>query len=263
MQSVKNGSESEWSETGEFALITFDDNADNSKLISTYAGKLAHVTLSGRTLYQDNTWNTIVLPFNLSAVEVEASPLAGADIRTLDSVSATDESVTLNFIEDAVSAYGQFYGGLPYIVKWASGSDIVNPEFANVTLTTSQYYAGGKSEEDENIAVYFEGTYAPIAFDAEDTSILFVGADNKLNYPLAGARIGAFRSYFSLDGISAGDASSVKILTNLDDEDATGIAGIENASEGRNWYDLSGRKLTSKPAQKGIYVTEGRKVSVK
>ena len=93
--------------------------------------------------------------------------------------------------------------------------------------------------------------------------MLYVGSENKLNYPLAGAKIGAMRGYFELEGISAGEENGVKIFTNLDDDDATGIAGIEKAESTGDWYDISGRKLAGKPLQKGIYVNGGRKVTVK
>ena len=261
IQSVKGENVSEWSKLADFALLTLDSEVDNSDLINTYNGKQAHVTLANRTFYKDNKWNTVYLPFDLTLDEVDASPLEDADIRTIDKVTVDGNDVTLTFTEEgeALTTWGgdKFYGGVPYIVKWASGSDIVNPEFANVTITKSKYYVG-----DEN-TVMFVGTYAPIEFTADDTSILFVGADNKLNYPLADATIGAFCGYFQLVGMTAESGSGVKFYTNLDDEDPTGIAGIETTVETGDWYDLSGRKLSGKPAQKGIYVNGGRKVTVK
>ena len=29
------------------------------------------------------------------------------------------------------------------------------------------------------------------------------------------------------------------------------------------WYDLSGRRLTGKPAKKGIYIRNGKKIAIK
>ncbi len=268
IQSVKGDSESKWSETGDFALLTIDSYADNTDLINQFDGKFAHVTVN-RTFYKDNTWNTIYLPFDLDEEQYNASVLADGEVRTLSNVLDIDgDVVTLNFYTQeetlgGFEGYPYFVGGLPYIVKWNSGSDIENPAFANVTITSYQDYLPATSS-DESASVYFAGTYDGYTFDADNTSILFIGADNKLNYPLAGAKIGATRGYFVLDGISAGEASGVKILTNLDDiDDATGIAGIETTKETGDWYDLSGRKLAGKPAQKGIYVTNGRKVTVK
>lgn len=262
IQSVKGANVSEWSNAEEFALITLANDADNTSLINKFDGKFAHVTLANRTLYQDNTWNTIFLPFDMTLAEVDASPLAGGDVRTLTSnITVEGESVTLNFTAEgeALTTWGgnQYYGGVPYIVKWASGSNIVNPEFANVTITDAKYYVG------DDTSVVFEGTYAPISFTADNTSVLFIGADNKLNYPLAGAKIGAMRGYFELIGFTADDMSGVKIYTNLEDEDPTGIANLNEVKDNSEWYDLSGRKLANKPSVKGIYVNGGRKVTVK
>lgn len=262
VQSVKGGNTSAWSAIQDFALMTLDSDADNTSVINAFNGKQAHVTLANRTLYQDNTWNTICLPFDMTLAEVDASPLAGGDVRTLtDNITVENESVTLNFTAEgeALTTWGgnTFFGGVPYIVKWASGSGIVNPEFANVTITADKYYVG------DNTKVKFEGTYAPIDFAAEEKSILFIGADNKFNYPLAGAKIGAMRGYFELIGYTAGEGNGVKIFTNLDDDDATGIANLNEVKDSSNWYDISGRKLAGKPSVKGIYVNGGRKVTIK
>ena len=258
IQSVKGDKTSEWSKLADFALLTLDSEADNSDLINTYNGKQAHVTLANRTFYKDGKWNTIYLPFDMTLDQVTASPLADADIRTLTN-NITDEGdyVMLNFTAEgeALTTWGgnMFFGGVPYIAKWNEGSDIVNPEFANVTITNAQYFVG-----DQN-SVMFVGTYAPIEFDADDTSVLFVNANNKLNYPQAGATIGAFRGYLQLVGMTAESGSGVKFYTNLDD-DATGIAKINDAKDSGEWYDLSGRKLASKPNMKGIFIVNGKKV---
>ena len=264
IQSVKGNNTTEWSKLADFALLTLDSDADNTKAINQYNGKYAHITLDGRTFFKDNSWNTIYLPFDLTLAEVAASPLADADIRTLtNNITEEGDKVTLNFTAEgeALTSWGgnMFYGGVPYIAKWTEGSDIVNPEFANVTITSARYYVG------DNTKVAFEGTYAPISYDAEDTSILFIGEDNKLNWPLAGAKIGAFRGFFELFGMTAGynESGAKQFVTNLDDEDPTAIANISSVKDNNDWYDLSGRKLAGKPNMKGIFVTGGRKVTIK
>lgn len=266
IQSVKDANVSAWSDIADFALLTLADDADNTSLVNTFDGYQAHVTLAGRTLYQDNTWNTIYLPFDMTLDEVNASPLAGGDIRTLtDNIAVEGKSVTLNFTAAgeaigmyAAQGYADYIGGLPYIVKWASGSNIDNPEFANVTISSSRYIAG------DDAKAIFQGTYAPISFTAEEKSILFIGENNELNWPLAGATIGACRGYFELVGMEAEvNPNAVKVYTNLDDEDPTGISELSENSGNSEWYDLSGRKLAGKPGMKGIYVNGGRKVSVK
>ena len=267
IQSVKGGETSAWSDAEEFALVTLANDADNTSLINKFDGKFAHVTLDGRTLYKDGKWNTLTVPFTLTPAELAASPLAGADIRTLNGVAVSGKTATLNFTDEGAieSAWGVYYGGVPYLVKWDADADIVNPEFANVTIESGLYNMSG-SDATAGVSVAFKGTYAPVSYTAEDQSILFVGAENKLYWPLAGATIGAQRAYFQIEGTTAEVASSSikEFIMNFGDDDATGISLTPTLSESEgDWYDLSGRKLAGKPSMKGIYVNGGRKVTVK
>jgi len=269
IQSIKEGEDaSEWSELGEFSLVTLDCEGDNSDLIKMFDGKFAHVTLANRTFFQDGTWNTICLPFDLDPDQIAASPLADADVRLFEGSSVNDNTVTLNFTEEGEALgyfsrydYPGYVGGMPYIVKWASGTGIENAAFANVTITNYQYSWGDTSGD---VQITFNGLYDKYEFASDNTSFLFVGADNKLNYPLAGATIGATRGYFALTGVTAGEGSGAKqFIMNFGDEDPTAIANISNVKESSEWYDLNGRKLASKPSMKGIYVNGGRKVAIK
>ncbi len=268
IKSIKGENESEWSELGEFALVTLDCNENNTDLLNKFNGKLAHVTLANRTFYKDDTWNTIFLPFNLTEEEFAQTPLADGELRTLTDIDYDEENdiVTLNF-DEAMGMYADYgypgmVGGNPYIIKWAAGSNVENPEFANVTISSDQYYAGGATD-DESIQVQFYGTYDWMEFPDTDQSFLFLGADNTLYYPEGGASVAATRGFFYLIGVTAGEGEGVKFCTNLDGaNDPTGIANL-NVEESGEWYDLSGRKLAGKPVQKGIYVNGGRKVTVK
>ena len=105
-----------------YYAVTLADNDDNSTTISADNGKVSAVTLQGRTLYKDGDWNTLTLPFALSATEIAASPLAGATIMTLNgSTSHLDSEglLTLNF-ETAT----EIVAGRPYIVKWKPQADL-------------------------------------------------------------------------------------------------------------------------------------------
>ena len=265
IQSVKGDNTSEWSKLADFALLTLDSDADNTKAINQYNGKYAHVTLGGRTFFKDNSWNTIYLPFDMTLDQVTASPLRDADIRTLTN-NITDEGdyVMLNFTAEgeALTTWGgnMFFGGVPYIAKWNEGSDIVNPEFANVTITNARYYVG------DNTKVAFEGTYAPISFDAEDKSILVFGEGNKTISPLAGDKIDAFSGYFELIGTFAdyNENGTKLILNNLDGDPTTGIANLSTGSQNNDsWYTVDGMKLDKQPTHKGLYIHNGKKQVVK
>lgn len=91
-----------------------DNNADISAAAT--AGGLYNVALSNHTIYADGEWNTLTLPFSLTADQIAASPLADFTIKELSSSTSDLEgegTITLNFA-DATS----IEAGKPYIVKW-------------------------------------------------------------------------------------------------------------------------------------------------
>lgn len=130
--------------------------------------------------------------------EIAASPLAGADIRTLSDASFDDGTLTLNFTPaTGDGAVTSITAGTPYIIKWERADDyknddahnIVSPEFSGVTLNNAMNdktcdLGGGKS-------IIFSGTYAGYTFTTDGKSILFLSVGNTLNYPQSGATIGA------------------------------------------------------------------------
>ncbi len=102
--------------------LTLDAEVDNRTAIADAAGAgttFNSVQIDGLTLYRDGTWNTIVLPFNLTTLT--GTPLEGATLKTLASSNYTtqnDGMLTLTFA-DATS----IEAGKPYIAKW--GADLI------------------------------------------------------------------------------------------------------------------------------------------
>ena len=250
---MKDGSECTDPVTFGPSDITLADNANNSDIIAAYAGYEKDVTLANRTLYKDGKWNTLCLPFDLT---LAGSPLAGAEARALESANLVAGTLTLNFTDPVT----ELVAGTPYIIKWASGDNLVNPIFYGVTID--------KTVRDANFGtVEFKGTYAPISFDAADQSILFMGADNTLYYPANGAYINACRAYFKLtDPNSQVRGFVLNFGTTDDDDDPTAIQSQESrvkSQESDVWYTLSGVKLANRPTRPGIYINNGKKVMVK
>ncbi len=131
IRSIVDGEPGEWTESGEFALITLRDEGVNSKMIINNQGKKAHVTLAGRTLKKDKNWNTITLPFNLT---LEGSSLDGAVAKTLNKATMDASCVTMTFSDSLT----YIQAGVPYFVKWDEGEDIVNPVFSNVVICSKE-----------------------------------------------------------------------------------------------------------------------------
>jgi hypothetical protein len=236
--------------------VSLVNNADNNDIINAYndSQKKANVTLQGRTLFKDGKWNTLCLPFALSAEQIAYNPLAGADIRALSSTNFNNGTLTLNF-----TSVSSIEAGKPYIIKWSSGDDIVNPEFWGATMSNATNNFTGNN-------IQFKGTYTYTTFNTANRSILFMGDDNTLYYPGAGADIGACRTYFELNGISAGNVNLIKeFVLNFEEDNATSIQDSRFSVQNEDdvWYDLGGRRLSSKPLQGGFYIHNGRKEAVK
>ena len=252
-----------------YDLVELADEADNTTVISNNTGAGKNVILSGRTLIKDGKWNTLCLPFSLGDDNAEAghhfdgTPLAGATLKELD-VTGTYDNKKTGF-DDATSTLRLYFkdatsisAGVPYIIKWPDGDDIVNPLFMGVTVSN----ADPTTVQSVDEKVRFAGHYVPTAFDAENQNILFLGADNKLYYPQSGARINACRAYFELADVNA---PVMNIHLNFGDGETTEIktTNYTNHTNSNVWYDLSGRKLDQQPTKKGVYIHEGRKVVIK
>ena len=244
-------------------MVLEDHNTENinynDDLLVANNGATRNVVLNGRTLYKDGKWNTLCLPFD---VVISGSVLDGAVAKTLTSTDFAGGTLTLNFGE----AVSTIEAGKPYIIKWESGENIVSPVFENVTISNSTNNA-------ESTYADFTGSYSPTTISGEDKTKLYLGADNKLYYPNAAMTIGACRGYFQLkNGLIAGEPKSVgakgisQFVLDFGDEngEATGIRPTPNPSlNGGEWYDLSGRRLSGKPAQEGIYIHNGNKIVIK
>ncbi len=263
IQSVKGEDTSDWSETGSFTLLSLQDEGANTTLINSSNGRFAHVTLAGRTLYKDNTWNTFCVPFDVELTD-EGNPLYGATAKKLVSASVTGTTLTMVF-EDA----DDLEAGVPYLLKWTSGTNLTSPVFAGVTIDASAIKNYDNNGEMGDERVRFIGTYDLKTVAVEDKSILFMGADNDLLYPdgLEPAIIGAFRAYFKIGEDGVNDARQITGF-NIDFGDgdiATGIISIDNGQVtigNGAWYSLDGRKLSGKPTMKGVYIRNGRKTVI-
>ena len=253
--------------------LALADAADNSDAITAHADKTLAVTLSGCTLYKDGSWNTLCLPFDVDLTATDC-PLYGATARTVTAASISGTTLNLTF-GDAVNT---LEAGTPYIIKWDGDgtSNIENPVFKGVTIEATKHdYDTNAESVTTDERVRFVGTYKSTAFDSEDKSILLMGGENTLYYPAEGAGIGSFRAYFKIGGddsaLLARRLTSFSIDFGEDEEEATGIVEVEantslstlHSSLKDAWHTLDGRRLQGKPTQGGIYIKNGKKITVK
>ena len=232
---------------------TGTEAADNSAIIEALAtaGTPTNITLTGRTLFKDDAWNTLCLPFDMT---ISGSVLDGATVKKLTTSNSgvSGTTLTLNFEDETTT----MTAGIPYIIKWASADNLVNPTFAGVTVkkvTKNTDFNGG----------CFVGSYSPVDFTANDKTKLFLGAANKLHWPNATMTLGACRAYFELSNTPAPD---MNFVVNFGDETTEVNEVIEvNGVNDNTWFTLDGRRIANgqQPTAKGIYIHGGHKVVVK
>ena len=209
--------------------ITLLDDGNNGETLSRNDSMLTNsVTLSGRTLYKDGHWNTLCLPFALDSLT--GTPLEGATLMQLDTLN-TYEGKKTGFDPTTGTLYLYFKdttaitAGMPYIIKWASGSDIQNPVFYNVTIANVTADVSAPN-------VTFVGTYSSEIITEADQGVLYVGADNNLYYPNDTMNINACRAYFQLSGVvaqqpSAGVAPLRIVFSTGEENNATDLPHVE------------------------------------
>jgi len=246
------------------------------------------VRLKDRTLYKDNHWNTICLPFDLIPGQFAQSPLKGAQVMKLDEVSGyypeggtignkTYTGPTLYFYFTTVNTSSEtLRAGYPYLVKWASGSALVDNttkgkknavhqlDFTGVEISSTAptfWYGNGASEG----AIQFVGTYSPTALTGGDKTKLVLGNDgndDKLYYPKRNMSVNSCRGYFIIPGAAV---NAQELVMSFDDDEMTTTIQTLNVDKGSKddnaVYNLNGQRLSA--PKKGLNIVNGKKVIIK
>ncbi|MBQ8154330.1 MAG: hypothetical protein IJ069_11795 [Prevotella sp.] len=241
---------------------------------TAFTQKYTIVDLKGRKLYKDGYWNTLTLPFSLSAEKLATTCLAGADIRRFKNASWDSENkkLTINFSE---SNEEKIDAGVPYIIRWgtpetATGEVINNPSFANVTISNDLYDNEELDDPDNTYettsgGLTFEGQIAPVQVTASSRSLL-LGAENKLYKPQNAFYVYATRAYFTYtqsSGISMAREITLdfgggeQISTSIENVETDGLR--QNTIEGI--FNLNGQRLFA--PRKGLNIINGKKVIIK
>ena len=241
-------------------ILVLDPTADQTAVLESSNNKTFPVMLSGRTLYKDGSWNTLCLPFDVTVYN--NSPLGGDGVVAMtlntNTSSLTNGTLTLNFTEQTNAAIP---AGTPFIIKWSSGNDIINPTFAPVLISNATHDVTVPN------VLTFKGTYAPVSITATngDNTKLYLGSANTLYWPDAPMTIANNRAYFQLaDGITAGQPTTNNpvraFVLNFDNSPSTAVTPAAATPSSSAWFTLDGRPLISRPTIPGIYIHAGKKI---
>ena len=246
------------------ADIALADNSSNAETLNTYLGsEHMNVTLQDRTLYKDGKWNTLTLPFDVATLT--GTPLAGATIMEMNTAKKNGFDASSGTLYLAFKTATGIEAGKPYLVKWESGSDIVEPVFTDVTISSTTPTAV-ESATSGLETVKMVGNYAPVNVEANDQSIMFMGDGSSLYYTTEDRTLRNFRAHFEIPSQQSAPALARSFVIDFDGEGGvTSIDGVRIANGGQTggWYTIDGRRLDRKPTAKGVYIHDGAKVVIR
>jgi hypothetical protein len=180
-------------------------------------------------------YNTVCLPFSLTAEQVADAFGEGTEVYTFSENSDDANNATINFSKND----GTISANVPVLVKATKASD--SQVFENVTVVdVTDAKVAGKNFD-------FVGTYAPMTVAEGD---YFIGG-GKLYKSKGATSMNAFRAY-----IQAKTDAPVKMF--IDDFETSINELNANLGQGEAIYNVAGQRISK--MQKGINIVNGKKV---
>lgn len=225
------------------APLTLEEDADDTNTkIEKNNGKTQDVILT-RSL-KAGVWNTICLPFNVTAEQVESVLKATGNVKEFDK---EDKATATIFFKPAT----EMKAGVPYLIKPTEDAKVLN--FKDVTINNVE-----EIDRINGNDYCICGVFGKYAMKTDGTE-LFLNAAGKFVAPAAATNtMKGFRAYFMVPSGSSAAAININI-----DGETTGINSIETeATVNGKVYNLNGQYVGNSlnGLKKGIYVVNGKKV---
>ena len=171
-------------------------------------GQTLDTTFRGRKFIIDSEWNTLCLPFSMTAEQIGDSPLANGKIVELDTEKTTLSDGVLTI---AYKTATEIEAGKPYMVKWVIDEEtedthIDNPIFKNVTISAAAPTAVSAA------GITFCGTFAPLTLASGDKTRLWLDDDVRLRW-VSGQdeQVNPTWCYWNLNGLDASTLNAIVV----------------------------------------------------
>ena len=200
-------------------------------------------------------WNTIVLPFSMTAEQVKAAFGTDVKLAEFSAWEADGNNVKLTFTEGITAIEANH----PYLIKVTTGLTEFTAD--NVNIAPKRKKNGSFDEPYTEVKIgkkygYFTGTYT---VKNVPVNALFL-SDNALWFCTGSNTIKAFRAYFELDDVEY--SAGARLTFSVDDSGLTGITERSYSnSDSERVFNLQGQPVTT-PAN-GIYIINGKKTIIK
>ena len=171
-------------------------------------GQTFNITFRGRKFIINSEWNTLCLPFSMTAEQIGDSPLANGKIVELDTEKTTLSDGVLTI---AYKTATEIEAGKPYMVKWVIGEEdenthIDDPIFKRVTISAAAPTAVSAA------GITFSGTFAPLALASGDKTRLWLDDDVRLRWASGqDEQVSPTWCYWDLNGLDASTLNAIVV----------------------------------------------------
>lgn len=256
-----------WGITTYFSDLTYSNYATTVPLSFSFSdtedlkASLPETELADQTVTLDRNlysgWNTFCVPFALTQTQLEEAYGSGAVAKYLSDVTIDGAAATLHFTPeegDGIKANKAYLLYLTADVTEAKTFSGVTLQPAGDCTTTVRADNGGDYT--------FQGILAPTALETNDRQYFLNSAGTDFVLPLNNtSKLKATRAYIIVPA-AAGPAQSRQYCFDFNGTttaiDNVTVSGMEDGT----WYTISGIRI-NRPAAKGVYIHNGRKVIVK
>ena len=224
---------------GAATTLTLDENATEATIT---AGKNVNVTL--KRTFNDNAWNTLVLPFDLTADQIAAAFGAGAKVAAYTGATAgADGTYTLNF-KEATTITANTPVFIHSAQNNADGYTFTGVEVKNATPT--------QTADGFNFVGTYTATTVPVGnYFINSSNKFYKAGDDKTN--IKGTRA-------SFEPVGAAATAKGLGFNVTEDGTTTAINSItmqEELNANAPMYNLAGQQVTK--AYKGVILQNGKK----
>lgn len=236
--------------------LTLDEN------VALLSDPFNNVDVTVNRVLKADVWNTICLPFAMTADQITAAFGVGAQVAELAGVTYTQEVIDEDYEVTAIkinfSAVTEMAAHHPYVVKVTTAISSFTVNNVNVvTLSGSPEHNVGTNNKPKK----FIGNYSP-GFTIPEGCIYL--SDNQFKYSGGHATLKGFRGYFKFDkelyNYQSASSRNItfeigEVITGLND---TGSLKEEVKDE---FYNLQGQRVAQ--PKKGLYIVDNKKVIIK
>ena len=215
------------------ALLDDADDDQTSTMMNTFGGKEVNVELSRPIA--SGQWNTLCVPFNMSADQIESVFGAGTSV----AVFSNAENDVVNF-----STANEITAGIPCILYPANTVNKIS--LSNIPM--KNFLAPGSVKSTDYTFVGTLATTSPAG------TIFYFANGNQIKKLTADGSIKAFRAYFASNGQEARLFSVDGIIT------AINTIKDEIQPDNTPAYNISGQRVSKD--YKGIVIKNGKKAII-